>query len=341
MNVLLVGPLPPPMGGAARVTDLLYKGVRGQHDVSLEIIDSAVRWRRVTEIRGLRRITGGSRQAIKVWRELLARMKRARYDVVHINTSGGPGFFRDLLLLKSLRRKAIPAILNLHTGRLPSFLGTRSLQSRLARMVLPMATCVVVLDEPSRVAIDEYCPGISIEKIPNFIDPDEFEMQSCGDTECETDVAFVGWVIRNKGILELIAACAELDGCKLTLVGPVAGEIQNALDRLVPRGNTKVEIMGELSTPEVYKVLSRSKLVALPSYTEGFPLIVVEAMCMGKAIIATPVGAIPEMLLEDQLKRRLLGENARKRALSSYTVKAVVPRIIDLWRTLSERGPCV
>jgi glycosyltransferase involved in cell wall biosynthesis len=231
-----------------------------------------------------------------------------------------------------------------------------------------MATCVVVLDEPSRVAIDEYCPGISIEKIPNFIDPDEFEMQSCGDTECETDVAFVGWVIRNKGILELIAACAELDGCKLTLVGPVAGEIQNALDRLVPRGNTKVEIMGELSTPEVYKVLSRSKLVALPSYTEGFPLIVVEAMCMGKAIIATPVGAIPEMLqfrhenpcgecvkprdvqglkaaiadlLEDQLKRRLLGENARKRALSSYTVKAVVPRIIDLWRTLSERGPCV
>ena len=53
---------------------------------------------------------------------------------------------------------------------------------------------------------------------------------------------------------------------------------------------------GEVSHNEAIKLLSETSIFILPSYTEGFPNVILEAMALGKCIISTDVGAIPEIL---------------------------------------------
>lgn len=53
---------------------------------------------------------------------------------------------------------------------------------------------------------------------------------------------------------------------------------------------------GEIRHSEAIKLLSETSIFILPSYTEGFPNVILEAMALGKCIIATDVGAIPDIL---------------------------------------------
>jgi glycosyltransferase involved in cell wall biosynthesis len=99
----------------------------------------------------------------------------------------------------------------------------------------------------------------------------------------------------------------------------------------------------------------------LPSYSEGFPNVVLEAMTLGKAIVATSVGAVPEMLSDgcgvlvppgniEELDRALsrvvgeaelratLGRRARARALARFSIDAVFPQYRAVWEAQVERG---
>jgi glycosyltransferase involved in cell wall biosynthesis len=97
-------------------------------------------------------------------------------------------------------------------------------------------------------------------------------------------------------------------------------------------------------------------VVALPSSSEGFPNVVVEAMALGRCVLATPVGAIPEMLADgacgvltplgdvgalarsiasldtDRTRLAALGSAARLRAATCYDGPQVLDRLVELWR---------
>ena len=60
-----------------------------------------------------------------------------------------------------------------------------------------------------------------------------------------------------------------------------------------------IQCCGEVSKEEVIKHMLSADLLLFPTYTEGFPNVILEAMVSGLPIISTPVGAIPE-IIEDK-----------------------------------------
>jgi glycosyltransferase involved in cell wall biosynthesis len=167
---------------------------------------------------------------------------------------------------------------------------------------------------------------------------------------------YLGWVIPTKGIDELIEAWARLDlqRWRLRIIGPLGdvGYEERLMAQHRPNG---AEFVGEMSHNEAMIALAKADAFVLPSYTEGFPNVVLEAMALGKPIVATRVGAIPEMLadgcgvlvaprdveaLTDALSRVLqsndlqyaLGSRARDRALKEYRIDAVFGQLEKVWR---------
>ena len=110
---------------------------------------------------------------------------------------------------------------------------------------------------------------------------------------------FVGQIIPTKGVYELIEACCSVKGIKqLILIGPVNKAFKNELASLASKSNHGdwLSWKGEISRKDVFKYLYSANALCLPSYTEGFPNVILEAMAIGCPVIATKVGAIEEML---------------------------------------------
>jgi glycosyltransferase involved in cell wall biosynthesis len=166
---------------------------------------------------------------------------------------------------------------------------------------------------------------------------------------------FVGWVERDKGIFELIDACRQLDrGRRFTL--DVAGEghaSSEARALVVRHGLTDVvRFRGWLQAQELKSALTDADVLVLPSWAEGLPNAMVEAMAARLAVVVTRVGAIPDVITDrrsgllvaprntESLRRALaeiiddtdlrerLASEAYQIAARDFGVEAAVDRIV-------------
>lgn len=100
-----------------------------------------------------------------------------------------------------------------------------------------------------------------------------------------------------KGHLGLIEAITSLD-CSLTLVGdgPMAADVRSAIDR-AGLGD-RVTMKGALGEKETLAEIARADILVLPSFMEGLPIVLMEAMAIGVPTIGSRVAGVPE-LIED------------------------------------------
>jgi glycosyltransferase involved in cell wall biosynthesis len=110
-------------------------------------------------------------------------------------------------------------------------------------------------------------------------------------------ILYVGRIEINKGLHELLSAVKEFEDCELTLVGdgqymPV---VQNEISRL--NLQTKVKTMGYIPfSPDLFGVYRSHDILILPSYSEGLPQVILEAMANGCLVLASNVGSIPHIV---------------------------------------------
>ena len=122
--------------------------------------------------------------------------------------------------------------------------------------------------------------------------------------------------------------------------------------------NWTVRVVGPKWGKDKIQLFRKSSIFLLPSYTENFPLVIIEAACAGLPIITTPVGAIPEFfehdksvifvkpgninqiehaiieLLTKEDKRRRLGEAARKVFVSRLSRDKIMKSLNSVYRTV-------
>lgn len=136
----------------------------------------------------------------------------------------------------------------------------------------------------------------------NGVSPEWFSLPFLGRDEGRLRLIYVGRLVREKGLVELIHAISQIPEVELTIVGDalpsdrdsVALELKQVVERLglVDR----VSFLGMLGSSEVRESLARAHALVLPSYREGLPLSVIEALAAGRPCVVTRIRGCRELV---------------------------------------------
>ena len=334
-------------------------------DIHLDVVDIAPRWRAVHRTEVWLRVIGGGIQLLRDLLQVLFAILRSRPDVVHLCTSADLGLVRDVLILQIARWFRVRSIYHLHFGRLPDLTQSGGWECIFIYHAIGLAGTVIVLDTRSFETIRQKCPGQAVQKLPNCANPARLEhdhivpaVPSLSTTLPR--VLFVGWVVAAKGVLDLIAASLQVHTdtpFELEIVGPGDPGFVAAIKQTgAPLGNA-LHVRGELPHAEALGAMLEADILVLPSHSEGFPIVVIEAMSLGKPVLGTDVGAIREILegdddpcgvvvpakdidalakalrrlIRDPDVRRVLGQNAQRRFALQYDCDQVFRSLRQVW----------
>ncbi|HID54377.1 MAG TPA: glycosyltransferase family 1 protein, partial [Anaerolineae bacterium] len=293
-------------------------------------------------------------------------LRRNRPDVAHIHLPGGTGLIKASLFVAISRWQKVPTVSHLHFW--PSELrlfGSRQVERGMVRLLGWSDAIVTVSDELADYLRPLLPPQKHILVMPNCVDLAAWlSLQKSPDAGKKIQLLFVGTVGRRKGVFELVQAFADAQAgrtAELVVLGGDGGSgalarLEQLAERLGVSGHCRFP--GPVYGVEKRQVFADSDLFLLPSYAEGQPVTILEAMAAGLPIISTRVGAIPDVvqdgrngllvepgdvaalthaidnLVEDAGQRRAMGQLSRQLA-AQYDVKLYVKKLLDLYAQLS------
>lgn len=136
-------------------------------------------------------------------------------------------------------------------------------------------------------------PNIHVVYNPVVMDPERTVRLS--ETDEPLRLLFLGRFGQRKGIYDLLKAMAQTKNCNVELALHGDGELEQVQQEILALGlQEKVFRGGWIRGDEKHKALLKADVLILPSYNEGLPVAILEALAYGLAVISTPVGGIAE-----------------------------------------------
>ena len=224
-------------------------------------------------------------------------LKKINPDIIH---SQHIEFGKDIFLLDKLIRK--PYVIWAR-GSDVNFLSINKI-SLMLKQTLKNADAVISLTDDMKKKIEKFY-NREIFVIPNGIDLNIFEglskedlRKKLGLIKSEKIILYVGTLRPIKGLTYLIEAVKNINekNKRLLLVG--YGKERKHLENLVKKLKIEniVTFLGKVPNKDVFEYMVASDVLVLPSLSEGFPNVILEAMASGLPIIATKVGEIPKIV---------------------------------------------
>jgi len=291
--IYIACPWTPKGGGMFKVADYL---IQAQDCYALD----------ATELRPLD-TRGGGNALYSLWIlfTALAKLVRGRFSGqlagVHVNMAERLSLFRKSAVVVICHVLGIPVVLHLHAAQLPRFYrNLPSFLQRLTRWVFSLpATCLVLGGEAQRFVTEELLvPDHRVEVIINGVPEPTHDRRTVGDSPVQ-QILFLGNLSERKGVSDLLRALAlpgfDSNRLEVTMVG--GGDIANYQAMALQLGIAKfVHFSGWSDQHQVSQLMAQADVLVLPSYDEGLPLVILEALANGVAVVCTPVGEIPAIL---------------------------------------------
>lgn len=275
-------------------------------------------------------------------------------DIVHIHSSFGPSFYRKMPFIYMACFRGVPVINHIHGAEFETFyLKASDRKKRRIRKVYGKCTMLIALSEEWKRNLESVVSPEKITVIENYC-----KIPDLSGTEKKKQILFLGEIGKRKGcydIPEIYGRVLE-KGERLPLIMAGDGELAEVKKLFEDRDLQKdISFPGWVQGADKDKCLKESGIFLFPSYYEGMPMAVLEAMAYGMAIVTTRVGGIPH-LLEDGVngylcepgdieglskrllelskdgdKRRKMGERARQKAIEEYSMESHIKKLMDLY----------
>ena len=368
-RLLAVGPLPPPLGGVQLMNEMLIRSSLA-NDFAIETVNTS---------------KGRARWAVEKqsWRTpidfvkhagmLITAIARFRPDVVYLHAASGISFTRDWALMTIARLMGRRVVCHYHGTRHTIFPSTQtSFGCWAGRAMMGAAHRVIALSPGYRDTYAEVWRRSDVTWSPNLVDlapyaglPKTAPWLAPG----ERAVLFMGRLSAPKGIHDLFDAMAPVVAkhadVRFVLAGVAETEAQEPLLRadIERRGlGPRVTFLGSLEGRKKALAYATSAVIAIPSWTEAFPLVIPEAMAGGLPMVVTAVGAIPDFvvdgedgllipprdpsalaaaldrLLSDEPLRARMSAHVRERAEKEFAVEVGAARVRQVLEDLLKKN---
>jgi len=223
-----------------------------------------------------------------------------RRRLLHVHVASGKSFFRKSLIVAWGRILGYKIILHCHSGLIKDYAAARGADS--LRPTFDKASTVVALTESWREYYRSTFGCRSVDVINNIVAPAEVKNFPPRRSEGPLHLLFLGKICEAKGIfdlLELMEANASRWRDRVRLVVGGNGETERLQEEIRRLGiSDLVDFVGWVDGTRKEELLSAADLMILPSYAEGLPVTILEAMAHGIPAIASDVGGIPEMMAD-------------------------------------------
>jgi len=350
---LMLGTAPEGKGGVAAVVCVLQQEGFLQQQAVRYVVTHA-------EISG----KGKLLLAARALRELVAVRVKGGRPIVHAHCSSRASFYRKSVLLALARLMGCKTIFHLHGGEFRQFTMQEvgPLRRWWIRHTLEASSAVIALSPSWAEFLTTFAPRSSVMVVPNSV---RLADLSLDEKEEEGRILFLGRIEKKKGVFELIEAVASLRERHPSICLVLGGEgaLGEARARAAELGIAdRLELPGWVDASRRTLEMQRACLFALPSYGEGLPMSMLEAMSARKAVVVTAVGGIPEAvedgvngllvapqdvtglataldrLLSDRHLREQLASAGRATVEQRFATSVMLDSLSNLYQCLSRSG---
>lgn len=284
-SILFIGPIHD-RGGIGTVVNQYKKHFKESVHISTYPCD--IKTNRIREfITGLIRIHFALKRDLKI-------------KIIHVHCASKGSFYRKsiVLLLGKIHEKKI--IMHMHGGNFKEFYNESSIIKLYIRHILKKSDKVICLSDEWETFYSNELGLKNTIVVENSVEIKKIVPQE--KSRSVIRLIFLGKICREKGIFDLIDFLLSnnhfLNGnIHLTICG--MGEDENMKDLIEKiKVEKSIEYKGWVEGEEKEKLIQQSDIFILPSYFEGVPMSILEAMSYSKPIISTNVGGIPSIVKE-------------------------------------------
>ena len=279
------------------------------------------------------------------------------YEIVHVNVASDSSYYRKSLFIKAAKRARKKIVIHQHGGDFEGFY-TKELSKKgraKVRKVLDMGDAFLVLAPAWKDFFGELTEKDRIIVFPNSIEIPALTEKNYGAHK----ILFLGRLCKEKGIGELLHVMPKLKE-KYPDIHLYLGGIweEQGLKKQADELADCVTFLSWVTGEEKKKYLKECDVFVLPSYFEGQPVSILEAMAYSCAIAASDVGGIPHMIIEgktgilvtpkdeksleeglirilsDEAFARELGENARSKVTGEFSIDSNIEQLLAIYQSL-------